>query len=54
MIGQKGILSCLVGARLILIVHMICCNTSADGNTKVFNNGEEWFKKLLLKLLIHF
>ena len=29
MIGLKSILSCLVGARLILIVHMICCNTSA-------------------------
>ena len=29
MIGLKSILSCLVGARLILIVHMICCNKSA-------------------------
>ena len=29
MIGLKSMLSCLVGARLILIVHMICCNTSA-------------------------
>jgi hypothetical protein len=28
-IGLKSTLSCLVGARLILIVHMICCNTSA-------------------------
>ena len=27
MIGLKSILSCLVGGRLILIVHMICCNT---------------------------
>ena len=29
MIGLKSMLSCLVGARLILIEHMICCNTSA-------------------------
>jgi len=29
MIGLKSILSCLAGARLILIVHMICCNMSA-------------------------
>ena len=29
MIGLKSTLSCLVGARLILIEHMICCNTSA-------------------------
>ena len=28
-IGLKSILSCLVGARLILIAHMICCSTSA-------------------------
>ena len=28
MIGLKSMLSCLVGARLILIVHIICCNTS--------------------------
>ena len=28
-IGLKSIFSCLVGARLILIVHMICCDTSA-------------------------
>ena len=29
MIGLKSMLSCLVGARLIFIVHRICCNTSA-------------------------
>ena len=29
MIGLKSILSCLVGARLILMLQIICCNTSA-------------------------
>ena len=27
--GRKSMLSCLVGARLILIVQIICCSTSA-------------------------
>jgi len=30
MIGLKSMLSCLVGASLILIQHMICYNTSAS------------------------
>jgi hypothetical protein len=29
MVGLKSMLSCLVGARLILILHMICSKTSA-------------------------
>jgi len=28
-IGLKSILSCRVGARLILLLQIICCNTSA-------------------------
>jgi len=32
MSGWKSMVSCLVGARLILIVQIICCTTSATAN----------------------
>ena len=34
--GTKSILSWLVGARLILIVGIICCNTSAADDSLMY------------------
>ena len=34
--GRKSMVSCLVGARLILIVHIICCSTSAAKDSLMY------------------
>ena len=34
--GRKSMVSCLVGARLILIVQIICCNTSAANDSLMY------------------
>jgi hypothetical protein len=36
MSGRKSMLSCLVGARLILIVQIICCSTSAANDSLMY------------------
>ena len=43
MIGLKSMLSCLVGDRLILIIHMICCNTSAPIGVDIRKHGQSVF-----------
>ena len=36
MSGRKSMLSCLVGARLILIVQIICCSTSVANDSLMY------------------
>ena len=36
MSGRKSMLSCLVGARLILIIQIICCSTSAANDSLMY------------------